>query len=232
MLHDFIGSNLTLLLGLLSFLISIVLCAFAGHLYLRTRTYRNEINRHLEQTTVSRKDHMREMNVIGVLANEYVTVCYVDVEKDLVTPYRIAEQLEERYGDIMRSGVSFEQIFRDYVLQDIYEEDRDFFLNLADLGNMLSYLHEHGSIAKKYRVWRDNTVYYCEMRVELVRTAAGVEDMVFGFSNNDMRVRREMVYQSSVQEEMDKLENEKKSLAEIADLALRLHDEIEEKLMQ
>ena len=54
--------------------------------------------------------------------------------------------------------------------------------------------------------------------------------MVLGFSNNDTRVRREMVYQSTVQQEMDKVEAAKNSLAKIADLARQLQEEIADKL--
>ncbi|MGN0167781.1 MAG: hypothetical protein ACI4AB_07055 [Acetatifactor sp.] len=65
---------------------------------------------------------------------------------------------------------------------------------------------------------------------ELVRTETGIEDIVFGFSNNDMRVRKEMVYQSSVQQEMNKVAEAKDSLAGIAELARQLQEAIEEKL--
>ena len=71
---------------------------------------------------------------------------------------------------------------------------------------------------------------YCEMRVELVPNEDGTEDLVFGFSNNDSRVRREMVYQSTVKQEIDKVEEARKSLSGIAELAGQLKDEIEEKL--
>ena len=66
--------------------------------------------------------------------------------------------------------------------------------------------------------------------MELVRNVEGEEDMVLGFSNNDTRVRREMVYQSTVQQEMDKVEAAKNSLAKIADLARQLQEEIADKL--
>ena len=68
------------------------------------------------------------------------------------------------------------------------------------------------------------------MRAELVKTKDGTEDMVFGFSNNDMRVRREMVYQSTVQEEINKVEEAKSSLAGIAELARQRQEAIEDKL--
>lgn len=209
---------------------AIVLCTVAYYLYFQTKAYREELKGYIEQTVEAQKEHLREMGLISVLANEYVTVCYVDVEKNLVTPYRMDPFIEEHYGDTMRSGVTFEQIFQAYISQDIYEEDREFFLNLADLGAMLEYLHQNGSLSKKYRVWRDGTILYCEMRAELLKTEEGTEDMVIGFSNNDMRVRREMVYQSTVQQEITKVEEAKQSLSGIAELARQLQKEIEDKL--
>lgn len=76
----------------------------------------------------------------------------------------------------LRFGVNFEQIFRAYVTRDIYEEDRAFFLELANLQDMISYLRTNGSLSRKYRVWRDETFLYCEMRTELVGTETGIED--------------------------------------------------------
>ena len=184
----------------------------------------------MENTISTQQEHLREMNVISVLANEYVTVCYVDVKKDIVTPYRITPVLEERYGEVLRSGVSFEQVFKAYINHDIYEEDRSFFMNVSKLPDMISYLKENGNLSRKYRVLREGTMIYCEMRVELVPNEDGTEDLVFGFSNNDSRVRREMVYQSTVKQEIDKVEEARKSLSGIAELAGQLKDEIEEKL--
>ena len=170
------------------------------------------------------------MSLIGVLAREYVTVCYVDSEKDLVTAYRMDPYIEKMYGELLRAGVTFEQVFRAYVNADIYEEDREFFLNLADVQSMLSYLRQNGSLSRKYRVFRNQTILYCEMRVELVYTEEGREDLIFGFSNNDMRVRREMVYQSAVEQELSEVEEAKASLSGIAELARQLQEAIEDKL--
>lgn len=39
-----------------------------------------------------------------------------------------------------------------------------------------SYLRTNGSLSRKYRVWRDETFLYCEMRTELVGTETGIED--------------------------------------------------------
>ena len=71
----------------------------------------------------------------------------------------------------LRFGGSFEQIFRAYVTRDIYEEDRAFFLELANLQDMISYLRTNGRR-------RDGTFLYCEMRAEPVGTETGIEDKV------------------------------------------------------
>lgn len=209
---------------------AIVLSTIAYYLYFQTQTYNEQLRAYMENTISTQQEHLREMNVISVLANEYVTVCYVDVKKDIVTPYRITPVLEERYGEVLRSGVSFEQVFMAYINHDIYEEDRSFFMNVSKLPDMISYLKENGNLSRKYRVLREGTMIYCEMRVELVPNEDGTEDLVFGFSNNDSRVRREMVYQSTVKQEIDKVEEARKSLSGIAELAGQLKDEIEEKL--
>ena len=211
---------------------AMVLSTLAYYLFFQTIIYQEEIRGYMEQTFRDQKEHLREMNIIGILANEYVTVCYVDVEKDIVTPYRMDPYIEERYGDVLRSESSFEHIFRTYIAKDILEEDRDFFLNLANLQEMLSYLRQNGRIARKYRVERDGMMLYCEMRAELVSTDSDVEDIVIGFSNNDSRVRKEMIYKSTVQQEIDKVMETKESLSGIARLAKQLQEAIEEKLLE
>ncbi|MDY4894229.1 MAG: hypothetical protein SO130_12595, partial [Agathobacter sp.] len=207
-----------------------VISTLAYYFYFQMIAYKEGQIESARKDIQTRKEHMREMNIIGMLANEYVTVCYVDVKKDIVTPYRITPVLEERYGEVLRSGVSFEQVFKAYINHDIYEEDRSFFMNVSKLPDMISYLKENGNLSRKYRVLREGTMIYCEMRVELVPNEDGTEDLVFGFSNNDSRVRREMVYQSTVKQEIDKVEEARKSLSGIAELAGQLKDEIEEKL--
>ena len=96
---------------------------------------------------------------------------------------------------------------------------------------MIAYLQENGSLSHKYRVLRgDNLILYCEMRAELVPAENGATDIVFGFSNNDNRVRKEMVYQSAMETEIEKIASARNILTEISDLAIQLHDTIEEKL--
>lgn len=209
---------------------SFVLSTIAYYIYFQTQAFRDDIADYMEQTIQSQKEHLREMNIISVLASEYVTVCYVDVEKNLVNAYRMDPFIEKQYGDMLRLGVSFEKVFRAYVTQNIHEEDREFFLRLAELPDMFTYLKQNGSLSRKYRVWRNGTILYCEMRAELVRTETGAEDIVFGFSNNDMRIHREMVYQSTVKEELAKVEEAKNSLSGIASLARQLQEAIEDKL--
>ena len=102
---------------------AIVLSTIAYYIFFQTRTYQDDIRDYLEQAIRAQREHLREVNIIGVLANEYVTVCYVDVEKNLVTPYRMDKTIDERYGDILRSGVTFEQIFQTYVFQEICETE-------------------------------------------------------------------------------------------------------------
>lgn len=55
--------------------------------------------------------------------------------------------------------------------------------------------------------------------------------MIFGFSNNDARVRREMVYQSTVQQEIDRVEETQNNLAGIKDLARQLQEALEDYLL-
>ena len=164
---------------------AIVLSIFAYYLYFQTETYRDHLREYMEQESSGQKEHLREMNIIEMLSKEYVTICYVDVEHDNVIPYRMDPYIEERYGDILRLGTTFEKVFRAYTYQDIFEEDRPFFVELSDLSDMVAYLEENGSLSHKYRVLRsDNTVLYCEIRAELVPAENGHTDIVFGFSNN------------------------------------------------
>lgn len=209
---------------------AIVLSTFAYYLYFQTRGYREEIKEYITRSTKAQKEHLREMNVISVLANEYVSICYVDVEKNSVIAYRLDPVIREQYGEVFEKGVTYEQILSAYILGNIYEDDRAFFTGIAKLPDMCSYLQQNGSFSKKYRVLRNGAIVYCEMRAELIETEGGVKDIVVGFSNNDMRVRREMVYQSTVQEEIDKVERARNSLSGIAELARKLEEAIDENL--
>lgn len=209
---------------------AIVLSTFAYYLYFQTKGFREEIKGYMEQTTQAQKEHLREMSIISVLANEYVSICYVDVEKNTVIPYRLDPFIREQYEKAFQKGVTYEQILGAYILENIYEEDRAFFTSIAKLPELCSFLQQNGSFSKKYRVLRNGAIVYCEMRAELIGTESGEKDIVVGFSNNDMRVRREMVYQSTVQEEISKVEKTRNSLAGIAELARKLEEAIDENL--
>lgn len=210
---------------------AIILATIAYYMFFQTQNFRNDLKEYIEQTMEGQREHLREMNIISMLAKEYVTICYVDVEHNNVIPYRMDPYIEENYGDILRLGTTFEKVFRAYAYRDVLEEDRAFFAELSNLSDMIAYLQENGSLSHKYRVLRgDNLILYCEMRAELVPAENGATDIVFGFSNNDNRVRKEMVYQSAMETEIEKIASARNILTEISDLAIQLHDTIEEKL--
>ena len=178
---------------------AMVLATVFYYMYFQSRAYRESLLLHVEEEnrTLQRnqellEENLRDIGVISALAREYVTVCYVKLEDDTLVPYRIAPVIERRYGERMRAGLTFRELFTDYVNNDVRPEDREAMLAFCTGRELAGRMGENGHFVWRYQVLRGNAAVYCELRAEFVAREDGARDIVVGFSNNDAAVRREM----------------------------------------
>lgn len=192
---------------------SIVLSTIFYYMYFQTRMYQEgalqymgDENKALRKNKELLEEHLREMSIITMLTKDYVTVCYVQVRQDVVIPYRMAPVIKERYGEKLRSGLRYEEMFKAYVMGDVHPDDRADMLKFSALGALCGRIEEIGHFNYRYRVKRGNDIAYCEMKAEFVEKEDGTKDIVIGFSNSNAEIRREMEYEEKMKNALKEAE--------------------------
>ena len=184
---------------------AMVISTIFYYMFFQTRIYQQDImqhmqeeNRALQANRALLEENLRSMSIISMLSREFVTVCYVQTKENRLVPYRIAPADERRYGDRMRSGITYDELFCAYVENEVCPEDQPAMLELGTIARLMARLEQPGRLTYRYRVLRDGAMLYCEMRAELVSREDGGRDIVLGFSNNDAEVRSKMQYEEKL----------------------------------
>ena len=143
----------------------------------------DEIRREQEIET----ERQRNTDIIRILASEYTSVYYIDLETDELDPYTMNEETETEFGKIFRSGIHYSNAFRMYVDTLIYPDDKPIMLKAGSVGNIIKELRNRKTFITTYR---NADGAYCEMKFVKVGNSEGIPKAVaLGFADKDEELR-------------------------------------------
>ncbi len=146
-------------------------------------------------------------NIARVLAADYYSIYYVDLETEKFIEYSLPSGEEELA--VERHGENFFAQARKDSATRIYEEDRAEFLEKFYKETILRELDEHGSITKTYRLIENGVPVYVNMKI--TRMSPGGKYLILGISIVDAQVRQKEI--------LDKVRKEKEALSTVMALA-------------
>ena len=133
------------------------------------------------------QEHQRNFDIIEILASEYSSVYYINLETDELDPYTMNEDTESEFGQIFRSGIRYTDAYRMYVNTLIYPEDKSMMLKAGSLGNIMKELKSKKTFITTYR---SADGHYCEMKFVKVGNNEGLPRAVaLGFADKDTELR-------------------------------------------
>ena len=132
-------------------------------------------------------ERQRNTDIIEILASEYTSVYYIDLETDELDPYTMNEATETEFGKIFRSGIQYSNAYRMYVDTLIYPDDKPMMLKAGSIGNIVKELRNRKTFITTYR---NSDGAYCEMKFVKVGNDEGIPKAVaLGFSDKDEELR-------------------------------------------
>ena len=136
----------------------------------------------------------QDLEIIDILASEYTSVYYIDLEKDSITPYSMNKESESLFGNLFRSGVSYSKAFEEYVDRVVWERDKPMMRKAGALENIKTQLERQKTILTTFRGNVDGRPHYCEMKFvkvgdELDRPRA----VALGFAEKDDLILKDFV---------------------------------------
>lgn len=124
----------------------------------------------------------RNLDIIGILASEYTSVYYIDMNTDELDTYTMNEETENEFGKVFRAGIKFSSAYRMYVNTFVLPEDRERMLKAGTIYNILDELTDKKTFITGYR---DVSGKNCEMKFVKVGDEEYPRAVALGFSSKD-----------------------------------------------
>ena len=135
------------------------------------------------------REYRRNHEIIEILASEYTSVYYIDLNTDELNPYAMNAETETTFGSVFRSGITYSEAYKLYVDKLIYPEDKEMMLEAGSLENIRRELRAQKTFLTTYRSF-DNK--YSEMK--FVKVGGEYDEPVavaLGFAEKDEEIRTE-----------------------------------------
>ncbi len=135
----------------------------------------------------SEKEAARNQEIISILASEYTSVYYINMDNNGLVPYSMNEQTETRFGHIFRSGIGYEEAFRMYAEENISISNRESMIVLGSLQSLRMVLKDRKSVEYTYL---NTEQHFCTMRfVKSENEHEEPHTIGLGFADRDEEMR-------------------------------------------
>ena len=159
-----------------------------------------------ERLLEEEKRSHRHDAILKQLATEYSSVYYVDLDENIVIPYRDFGMVFADENIELEKEYTFTSLFYMYINKNVVEEDREGMYMFTDKDILMQYLKENGTYTRIYRIFRDNREQYARMRITKADKGEDLRYIVFGFGVADKEVREEQERQRVLRDALTQAE--------------------------
>jgi len=157
----------------------------ADHIIIAVANVNNEVLARQQRE----RDIERNFDIINVLATEYSSVFYIDLETDSLTPYTMNAYTESKFGTIFSKGIRYSDAFKMYVDNFVHGDDKKMVLDAGSKENIESQLNAQKSFITQYRSFDGGVTRYCEMKfVKVGSEEDKPKAVVLGFADKDIEI--------------------------------------------
>ncbi len=129
--------------------------------------------------------------IARTLAKDFTDLFYVNLRTDDF--YHYTSRINQETVNMERTGTDFFNQARTDSMRYLYKEDRPTFAEQFTKENVLHSIAEHGSFTLSYRIMENGKPVYVHMKSILM--GDGSDYIIFGVSNIDAQMKREMEYE-------------------------------------
>ncbi len=141
----------------------------------------------------------RNMEIIKILASEYSSVYYIDLETDELNPYTMNAETESEFGQIFNSGITYSEAFKLYVDRLIYSKDKELMLEAGSVEHIANELENKKTFITTYRSDNGGDPHYCEMKFVKVGDSFGKpKEVALGFADKNEEIRAELARKEEI----------------------------------
>lgn len=154
----------------------------------------NLIEEYDRERKIINQEHLRRLEVIEGLSVNYESILYVDLEADLVLPYRLSSRTRQQFAkpDDVRQ---YSQYALDYAASWVHPEDLDMVLKATEPAYIRGKLTGNKTYYFNYRVIENEQTVYLQLRVVDVGSGENISQIVMGYRRVDEEILYEMEQQ-------------------------------------
>ncbi len=159
--------------------------------YQARQRLQSRIDRYSQELEGITQEHLRRLEIIEGLSIDYEGIFYVDLDEDLIRPYRLSDRFKERFS---WSG-SLREYFgcADYYIGHwVHPEDRELFRGFVAPDRIRQRLAEERSIHINYRTLHGGKNEYRQLRVVNVGSEEHISQFVMGYRDVDDEIVEEV----------------------------------------
>ena len=152
----------------------------------------HNIDEETKREMESRERLQQDFDIIEILASEYSSVYYIDLDTDELHPYTMNEETQSEFGSIFRSGIKYSDAYKMYVDKIVFEDDKAMMLKAGSIDNIRRKLKGIKTFLTTYRSDNEGNPHYCEMKfVKVGDDDAAPTAVALGFADKDDEIRME-----------------------------------------
>lgn len=133
----------------------------------------------------------RRLELIGGLSIDYEAIFHVDLDEDVIQPYRVSESPEYQFGKDLQVR-RFVGFAADYIETWIFPDDREAFTRAVDPAYIRETLKNRKSFNTNYRIVKNGRTEYLQIFIVNVGKTEKVTQIMVGCRSVDEGIRREM----------------------------------------
>lgn len=153
-----------------------------------------------------------DRSIIEVLATDYSSAIYVDLDTNNMTVIRAEKALEARFAELYDEKVGFEVAYRIFINEIIHPDDREEMFTVGTPDYLREALRYEQSFSKRFRCFLNGREEIFEGKfVKVGKVNSRPKVIVIGIANREKETREEQNYQIELIEANKKAEEANKA---------------------
>lgn len=131
----------------------------------------------------------QNLRIIEGVASKFASVLYVNLENGSFTYHVVEKNRQEQYDKYAKGGRTFDEAFRAYVKDVVYENEQEVIINACKLETIRKRLAEEPQFTETFRIVDKDWTKLCQVKVVLVESDNGEpKGAAVGFSYDEEEV--------------------------------------------
>ena len=171
-------------------------------------------NARLQEKEAEKQKRQLELDksIIEVLANDYSSAFYVDLDLDSITPIRTDQAMESHFGELFINNIGYSPCFRIYVNSVVHPDDREEIFEAGSTEHIKRELKDSQIGFRRYRCFINGTDEIFEAKyVKIGKPDSEPKHIVIGVANREAETREEQNRQIELKEANKKAEEASKA---------------------